>query len=1164
MKNSLDNRAYNASVEKKDIVKIPNKKVEDTQKKIFQIRNKQEKLQTETKNKADKEVDYKLAQQTAFSFFDKNLTLSSLNNCLIKNSYISLDENVNSEELYKFLVDYFKENPFKSDLLNFIVENWFYSFLWVCPNSDILKSLKDIYKKNKLNLISSILSKYKTVDGKTVSVDDIIGNTGDCKPWVLYDKLLSLVDENWNYISNDQVKKIFSKITSLKKFSLEDRLVNSFFKWDKKLFEKYIKLVKEKWWFLDLAFSSQKSLNFISAILNELGLPKLDNNKLNTLAKNTESYIRASDPFESLSQKLRLIKEIKDKKFEITSFGKSAKTPEEFLKCWIPMYNNLVKTHKSLYAFGVSQFKKIFWENNKLLAWIIDKIPDFSEKDTLVWLKRVEKLVYSLKNTLESLKGHSSYEGIKYFLYNNFGWEALLKKVNNFYSKYKSKINNYTEEEYFMKKWYLFNTETVWLYNSNPNELVRYWGLKAPGTLWKNQITTRENFISVVKRSNISDLNSKWLVDYFYKAYVKYGDWNIAIWMISREIWIKKLKEILKYAKSLNDKWTRQAFAKFLKKNKTVISIIEKFNNLEWTGESVKIDIEILKDVLNSYKQNNSVKNPLLEIVFRYFEDIKNLKLLGESVKKSTNVINYVLNNSSNDKITTSIASSLIVNSLRKKTKWGKEVLEKIENKEVGNKLSSLRKLFDKYNLEIDNLPQNVLEEFKKKIIKAPDEAVQGLVKYLLTQNPAAFKWEQLRKFMIDLLKMASKNMNIAYKTLENIFNLLKSWNISQKEKEAKLKALLWKVSPDSKNYLTMFLKVWQWAQKNKEVKTAISHFVDLIEKWDISDKGISDIVSEFSSILFFLRWLGPLNNVIKNYDEINKTLENNIEKTKNIYENIESGNFSNDKKINKAKVELSKIEGFYTKEEKRELYQKLYFSTYVSDDIKQEIKNLAKKENIVLDKNNLENTTTKPVYAKKQPELIKDISNLNNEEKIILEYSTDNGLVTINNPFSDNLSDEKIKGLTIEEVNKKLLLTYLTKLWFYKVEDIFLWKDLKEIENIFSLDLSKWFDLDTIKKFSLNFISGLLYKLSNLSNISSIHKKYIKHFEKKFVSDPYNFETYSDFISFLNDNVNLLIKTWYYDFTEHSLKLNEFLNKEKDENYRKWLQEKDLFEKLS
>jgi len=971
--------------------------------------------------------------------------------------------------------------------------------------------------------------------------------------------------ENIKNKDTKEKAKPYKYVKPKKTLENTDIIKNNYFSNNEKKYNNFIKIIKK----LDnifLKLNKKEQNKKFKEITQNLNL-NLTDKQINNLRESSLNIIETNNLEKALDKKFSELSKNKEIQTKITNFSQ----------------NNLPTKFKTN---DLNWFYETPFEKQKY-AWkyILDSIANKLNLDENGYIYSfINKILTSIdlnkKNTAE----------IATSVINSLEWHKndwfIWKYINKIIDKLKHISNNSRETEYFFKNWTLTNTETIWLYNNNPNWLGKYNWEKAPDTVWHNQITTRIKFVEQLKSEDIKSINSNWLIDYFYKTKIKYWDWSNAIWVIYAELWPKKFNELKEYINSNNtDKKLKWNFSSFVNdpNNKQIIWIMSNFHWFQKT-ENTKKDMQLAKIAIEQ-----KWDDPIFTIVSKQYNKIKKWK-----IPNTTAIANLTWEIAKNPKKTNflkEMASKAIVNWFKNKENLKKtnEIIKKLWNNTLSSTLWNLTKAFTDFNIDLNslNIPPEKLKEFEEKIITHPDEVSTELAVIMIKNGNLppdkivkfeneilTLLWEKyknLSKFITVDLKILLKNPNkekIKYffnklpkdKVWKDIFkrylNVLKKSNKNNKnvlklcDELINKTALTGNQETDQKT-LNLFKnrieKIWKWVWAWNFNVIGIEQASEKIEQIINNDKNINK-KTEKVQVKKASKNNQPTDEATK---ILERTKKEELNKTKEWNELL--------KQEAEAKTELAET-GFYNEDEKKEIYQEIYYATYLDNNFKNKIKQQAEKEWIKLDlKDTKQNSKSIFIEQTNWKDITETIFK-NNTSNISFDYKKEDWLIKIKNPFwNKDLWNEFIKWKDTKEVNQNLLLDYFQNIWFYQADELLFSKDTEKIYEQFNIDISKPLTLEDIKNFTKILAWWIIYKLKEVQWISSISKKYIKHFEQQIISNPNNPKTYKDLFIFLNDNIETFIKTWFYDFTEKKINLENFINKYKNENFKIYLRKNKL-----
>ena len=1091
----------NTTINQENITK--SKKYNNPKNHIQKIKEREKKYDKEEKNFLNAKEFWWLSKKQAFEKLKKILTINKLTEIAKKhkeNPYYIDSDLVNSWATY-FYIEFLSQKENKK-LLNIVVENGLWDIIGVCPSEKDIQKLKNIYKQDKINNIKKILNWYTTPYWKPLNINNIF-STNKCDPIISINKLKQLIDKNWNPISSEIIKQVLWSIWKVKILNNKDIIKNTFFKKNEIWYNKFIKEIS-KLGYNFTQLTKDKQNNIIKQISKEVDL-NLSKDQVNILRKESLNIINANN-IENIYKNINA---------SISNLNKKTNKHQTIDNFSSQDLDASFRT-KDLQWFYEKPFEEEKYAWKYILDWAVNK--NFITKNS--WLYKKLNKVLTKHDLSDTSTAQLAEKTINYIENSSFLKHIIPDKVINFLKKVS---NNARETEYFFKTRKLIDTDNIWLYNNKAEELNIYNWEKAPNTLWHNQITTRKNFIKVFKNTDIKKINSNWLIDYFYKTKIKYWNWNDAIWVIYSDLWDKKFKEIKEFAESnKNLKWR---FNAFLKKNKDIVNIM---SNFHWFQKKWK-DLE--NDIQTAEKYLNSNKNPITTFVAKQFIKINKWKI--PNITAVANLTWELLKNPKKQTFYKSMISKALVNWFKSKEKLWK--LKEI-TKRLWEKWIIFKKIIDisqKYNIEIK---EGQAKEIVNKYINWWLD-LKILINNINTFFPQAknLSPKKYKQFVLDIIdgidNWLSNNLKKEYELLDE---LKKTANPEKKEQIAKQLNNLLKNNP---SLVKITIKVFK---KNNDPK--FKKILTYLENIGDNKTTYKDLSKALSSTSFKegISRLKDTANYIKNLKDKQVTVikKTNAEELK--------------KKWSQAIDETLKN----NKELAQEYYSTMYNSIFIDENKKQQIKEQAEKDWINLDNNKHKSNSKfvdKQINSKNNPTNVAEkIFSSNTTENISFDYQDQWWLVKMKNPFAkDGLDDNIIEWKDTKDVNEKFLLSYFKSIWFYKADDFDLSKDSEKIYQQFDIDITKPLTTNDIKNFTKIFTWWVLYNLKNNNKISSIHKKYLENFEKQITTDPNNLENYKDLIMFLNDNIDVFIQTWFYDFTEKKIKLDNFTNKEENKNQK-------------
>ena len=457
---------------------------------------------------ADEEVDKRLwntlTKKEAFKQMKKLYTKERLRQHAqkLKEKWFFIDKELNNSKFVPYFKDFLEQN---NDILAVVVEKWLFYLPWVCLSDKIVNELKQKYKKNTIDKYKKILDTYSLPNGKKLNISEIF-KTDKCKPWVLFEKLTELVDENGKHLTIKKIESILNGIASVKKIETKysiSKIIN-----DEEKENKYMNYLSLRTFeLLDKSESEQRKIlkKWIEKIF-----PNIKKEKLNKLVEKSLNYIKTESIDKILEKNFSDLDNIQKIEEPIVKFSKD-KIPAEFVDKTFPNF-----------------YQKAFDEQKYAWKYILDKVQEKLDIDK-------NSIKYKIANkilTTFDIDKWSTWEIANKLIKGIENNPILNKLVPKSAIKYLKKLsNNARETEYFFKEWFITDTETVWLYSNNPPDLKKYtienfW--KAPDTEWKNQITSRIKFIEVLKKESPRNINAHWLEDYFLKSKIRYKSWDVA------------------------------------------------------------------------------------------------------------------------------------------------------------------------------------------------------------------------------------------------------------------------------------------------------------------------------------------------------------------------------------------------------------------------------------------------------------------------------------------------------------------------------------------------------------------------------------------------------------------------------------------------------------
>ena len=1129
-------------------------------------------------DKKQEKIDKTKINEAFDNFFSSNKLNKILNNKKENNKKNKIKELLKSEfwinksiNLEYYINDFFNYLKNNQNALNIVVENWLFDLMNnnSCPDDKDINELKKTYRENHINNIEKALKNFQVSNGTKIDVDKLFQTEKKCDPLNLVDKLKNLKDKNGNKLKDKQIKQILKWIIFVKEINTEEELTKEIFGKNEDKKNTYLEyMVNMKFYFKKLTKKEDK-INFIKQTLTKIWV-NINKDKLEKLLDYTKRYIKLkeNEDLKDVNKYLNKIKWKNNKQEKITDFSKDL--PKEYNDeyfWWF--YKTAFEEEKFAWKYILDEIqKKLNISKNSFLYDIINKALtsiDINKKST----------ANIANNIIESLSNIEK----EWFIPDEI--KSISKEI---IKKLKKISNNARELDFFFKNWYLTNTETIWLYNNKPEKLEKYNidnFSKAPNTLGHNQITTRAIFVEHLKKDNLDNINSHWLIDYFLKAKIKTWNWNDAISYIYHELrdkklWDKKFKEIVNHVK--NDKKWR--FSKFINNKKEILDTLVNFSNFN-DKDKISKDIKIL-----SWKENIATDKTIQSIK-------KNWTIWSK--EQDTNFIKWAIRSWKNNNITD--MSSTILKHYTTNPDNISEIATKLKSwtekeKKVWEVLSWMAWLAKELKLKITDIPPEAFNKLNNQILVNPDQAVSDFVDALLK----SWKIEDEGYFHTagNIFKHFEKQFSQDKINLNNIFNKLKQLkdkNITEKDINNINKWInsLWDIwkrifkTSIQNSHLPENIKnkLLNWTLDEKVLeKKVLKRISAAATIWGLVEKNVKIVLDQTPEKFKHIKnamtalWINPqyfsqidkffTSDDIKdrNFDAFIQYLhKNNIsyneKNTKSIYDNLMKKLKENTKETAKSQEELLN-RWFYTKAEQKEIYQNIYYNTYLDDSFKKQFKEKLEKRWIKLDEDK-KTTQSNSVYAKNISETWTE--KVLEQKNIFLDYQKKDGLVEIKNPFYDKNSvdpQETIKALNIKEANIQLLLKYIQKSGFFKVDELNLWKDSMKILNQFDIDIDKELTLEDIKEFSKKFISWIFFLLKDKS-LSSIQKQYIKKYEKSFMQNPDDISLHEDIMTFLNDNSDLLTKIGIYDFTEEKLNL-ENIPSNKTEKYRDYLRKYDLW----
>ena len=801
--------------------------------------------------------------------------------------------------------------------------------------------------------------------------------------------------------------------------------------------------------------------------------------------------------------------------------------------------------------------ENIFWKackkyivSNNILKSIYVWIDTYNSLDNTYYLnnpKDIIKITNSKKflSVVKILKKNHKKIDLFFNMANpSIRWD--FNTIKEFYNITKEKISIYDIKEInFSKLKKKEQIELLKMLNENSLNFMLIKYKKIIEQLWNTNYTNKLNkllnYSECSNKEDLDDEENNFKLDNSLLKLLKdnYKKWVESIVWGNFSIWINKLNEL---PKTLN----------YILSNDNIITkIIEKDENFyKFLTKTQQKEFSIIyaKSILN--KKNLTLDEKWNLLALLQFKDISNIINIFSLMENNTKLIQNI------------IKRPLFKATMIKFIKENKNEISKL-NKKQQQKINEILKQIDIYNKTINKFKKVYNNsEFKKTIENNKNNNLinklynnKKFIEYIEKTNSNLqwpivwicrltlwdwWKWETIDWYISMLAENIEWNTKKEkVKKFQNILNDINKFVnetfLKQQQEEENIKLdkkdiqILKSINP---NYLKENWKNINYKWIDDDFSIFLKYKKEQLkkEKKNIEDLNFDVTIKEFIKI----KWLDWLSQEWQN------RIFSHIKTKKNVY------------LVNKLAEQTNKNPNYvyniyksWDKEKIKKFHESLdneYFSYQIEyGSIIEKSKYTQKNNNPKYQNIEINNTSSN------------NIENNLDEIKNI-EYKREWWLVKIDNPFAEEEIEPKIiEAKNIKEWNELLLLSYLKKLGIIKADEIKFSTDSQKIQNQFGIDITKTLSKEDIIKFSKRLSANIFFKLEN-TNISSIHKKFIKDFKNKFEQNPDNLENQQKLFTFLNDNIDILTKIWLYDFTEQKLNF-ENVDTNNNEKYRKYLE---------